>query len=274
MKSQTYYNTKYESEANINDLSNSILLNCVGVVNETEKMNHHAIRHDYYLMYMREGSMELILNGVSQQISEGQIVIISPETDYWYKTKNPTHIHYWFIHFTGSKVIPLLKKVNIPCNTTVTVGIHSEFEYYFKRIFREFSLNDALSKLVCESLFCEVACEFSRCIYNNNHRIKLSGSIIYIAEHYNQNISIANLAKLEGLSEQYYRLLFKQITGQSPNDYIINHRMENAKRLLIETDKDLSSISEEIGYSDVYYFGRIFKNKVGISPGKYRKQFE
>ena len=37
MKSKTYYNTKYESEANINDLSNSILLNCVGVVNETKK---------------------------------------------------------------------------------------------------------------------------------------------------------------------------------------------------------------------------------------------
>ena len=77
---------------------------------------------------------------------------------------------------------------------------------------------------------------------------------------------------MEGLSETHYRTLFKSLFGISPCQYIIDRRVESAMVYLKETEKKLSEIASIVGYDDVYYFGRIFKKKTGISPGHYRRQ--
>ena len=76
---------------------------------------------------------------------------------------------------------------------------------------------------------------------------------------------------MEGLSKSHYRVLFKEATGVSPKEYITQRRIDAACDILEHSEKSIDEVSLASGYSDVYYFGRIFKKKMGISPGRYRK---
>ena len=60
--------------------------------------------------------------------------------------------------------------------------------------------------------------------------------------------------------------------GVTPMNYIISKRMDNARKLLINTDKKIKDISNEVGYKDIYYFTKVFKKEIGVSPSEYRKQ--
>ena len=66
----------------------------------------------------------------------------------------------------------------------------------------------------------------------------------------------------------------KKHTGKSPNEYIIELRLQFAKNLLDNTNMSIKQISERVGYSDQYFFSRIFKKYLGISPQSYRNKNE
>ena len=93
----------------------------------------------------------------------------------------------------------------------------------------------------------------------------------YIDTNYSSAaINIDMLAEYLNLSVPYTSKLFKQTTGQTFKEYLINKRVEEAKRLMSETTYSIKEISELVGAGTYNSFVRMFKNKVGISPGQYR----
>ncbi len=82
---------------------------------------------------------------------------------------------------------------------------------------------------------------------------------------------IRDLAKRCGLCHDHFSRLFKELKGQSPQDYIINCRVEQAKDMLMESSISMTGIAEELGYSSVYFFSRQFKQRTGITPSEFRK---
>lgn len=76
-------------------------------------------------------------------------------------------------------------------------------------------------------------------------------------------------------TESYHalRLRFKQLTGMSPRAFITSMRISLAKDLLIFSDLPIGEISLQSGYPDQFYFSRIFKQQVGLSPREYRHQY-
>jgi transcriptional regulator GlxA family with amidase domain len=65
--------------------------------------------------------------------------------------------------------------------------------------------------------------------------------------------------------------MFKKYTGISPGQYHLQLRLIRAKELLISTDQSIKEISYDLGFQSIYYFSRIFKNKLGVSPSEIRK---
>ncbi|MNU06934.1 HTH-type transcriptional activator Btr [compost metagenome] len=64
--------------------------------------------------------------------------------------------------------------------------------------------------------------------------------------------------------------MFKKYTGISPIDYLIAYRMKEAHRLLTSTCATVKEISEMVGYTDAYYFSRLFKKQFGLAPTQLR----
>lgn len=95
---------------------------------------------------------------------------------------------------------------------------------------------------------------------------------VYMGNHYNEPLSIDHLARLTGLSPNYFGEAFKKAYGQSAMDYVTELRIGHAKRLLRESDLILREIARKVGYSDEFYFSRKFKKAVGVSPSAYSRE--
>ena len=100
---------------------------------------------------------------------------------------------------------------------------------------------------------------------------KIQEVATYIFEHYTENILLEDVADKFDMNKSFLSKRFKTATGFGFKEYIINLRIQNACRLLLETNKSITDIAFECGFNDSNYFGDSFRKIKGISPRKYRK---
>lgn len=93
----------------------------------------------------------------------------------------------------------------------------------------------------------------------------------FFSQHYNTPISIRTYAAQQNVSISWFLRCFRQVTGQTPMQYILSLRMTNAISLMRNTDWNLTQIAAAVGYDDPLYFSRLFRRHKGMSPSAYRK---
>ena len=94
--------------------------------------------------------------------------------------------------------------------------------------------------------------------------------IDYIDNNYTENIDANLLAEICFLSRAQMFRLFKKETGETPIDYRNRLRIKKAQQLILDGECSVSEISEMLGFENIYYFSRIFKKYVGVSPSNYK----
>jgi len=94
----------------------------------------------------------------------------------------------------------------------------------------------------------------------------------YINSHFTRDITLESVAGDIGISPQYLSKIFKETYGTNFIDYITNKRLEYAKILLSNNSINLKDVSSAVGYGDQYYFCKIFKRDIGLTPKQYRMQ--
>ncbi len=108
----------------------------------------------------------------------------------------------------------------------------------------------------------------SRC--DSSAIAKLSPVLDYVTQNISHEITLEEAAKLNGMNREYFCRFFKKSTGITFIDYINFVRISKAQELLISTQENISAISDELGFSSVSYFARVFKNITNITPAYYR----
>ncbi len=104
---------------------------------------------------------------------------------------------------------------------------------------------------------------------------RINAAAEYININYYKNISIDQLCKITGYSPAHLRRLFTKTFGISPQNYIIDKRIEIAKEMLLDIpQKNVDEIADLLGMSSTSYFCKLFKAKTGLSPMLYRKKAE
>lgn len=88
----------------------------------------------------------------------------------------------------------------------------------------------------------------------------------------NCNVTVLELAEKLGVTEVYFRKLFRSVYNKSPSQYIIFQRIERAKSLMEYPFLSIEDCAERSGFSSVQYFGRAFKKVTGVTPARFRKQ--
>ena len=93
----------------------------------------------------------------------------------------------------------------------------------------------------------------------------------YIDDNIQRPISLEEASECAHINKSYLSQLFKQKTGYTFSAYVNFRKLNRARNLLLQTDKNIAEISQECGYRNVSYFSTVFTKTVGISPGNFRK---
>ncbi|MBW7457261.1 helix-turn-helix domain-containing protein [Paenibacillus sepulcri] len=99
-------------------------------------------------------------------------------------------------------------------------------------------------------------------------------AIQYMKEQLESNLSLEELVAHTRISKQHLNHLFKQSTGFAPIDYYLRMKIQRAGQLLDLTDRSIKDIGLSLGFQDPYYFSRLFKKMIGLSPTEYRNKLK
>ena len=253
-----------------------LLVNCAGatVCKWAFQTVNPSGRQDYYFLYLKKGSLHVTVDGESRTVDDGTLILIPPQSAYAYRHDNEQELTYYWVHFTGSSVLDVLKQLQLSqlplllsapqISSAIEYQMAKMFDIYIKKgDFRDSELSHCLDAMLIEAAKNANATRAA-------HR-RLSASIKHINNHYTEEITVPTLAEMESLSVSRYIALFREIMHTSPYQYIIDLRLNAACEMLLNSSLSITSISEILGFQSVFFFSKLFKKHLGVSPMQYRK---
>lgn len=213
-----------------------------------------------------------MLNGEPYPISQGSCFLFYPgdETTATHNPQKPLVLTY--IHFDiaePAQMIPVRYR---------KLDERIDFEYMLVRYVRLF-LEQAFAaeeeaKLILKQLMIHLLREDQRQPVERKVSNQLSEVVQEIANYIRQHPSLAHrvedLASRAGLSPRYFSIKFKELIGVSVQSYIIKMRIERAEHLLVYTGMNVTEVADALGYRDIFFFSRQFKQYTGKSPSEIR----
>ncbi|MEF2964223.1 AraC family transcriptional regulator [Paenibacillus sp. M1] len=103
---------------------------------------------------------------------------------------------------------------------------------------------------------------------NNESYPIVEQAMEYIRRHYMEPLTLKRLATRFGMKEKNFSHIFRKYAGIGPIDYLIRFRMSRAHELLVSGQFPVSEVARSVGYSDAYYFSRLFKKHMGLPPSR------
>lgn len=136
---------------------------------------------------------------------------------------------------------------------------------------RDMKINEKLSQLL--TVLMEYSWNPEKAKQSNTKCLNISNVRAYIDQNYTSKISLESVANQFNVNKSYLLRLFKENTGLTVNNYILQKRILMAKNELRFSNKTMDVIAEECGLETANYFIRIFKKIEGMTPGEYRKRW-
>lgn len=234
---------------------------------------HQGAQQDI-LIFCIEGRGEVIIDGQSITVSANEFCLIKKGTPHSYQAdpKHPWSI-YW-IHFDGSKAEEICQ--HTPLHHTIYLRSSEEqgriamFNDFFqvlesgitteRVLYISMQLWGLMSSFVFSSLYTK----------NLPEQNRIEKAIRFMKDKLHKTLSLEDIASETQCSVSHFSATFKEQTGYAPLNYFILLKMQEACRLLSLSELNIKEIAFHLGYSDPYYFSRLFKKTIGTSPKSYR----
>lgn len=94
----------------------------------------------------------------------------------------------------------------------------------------------------------------------------------FIAKHFHEKLMLEQIARAANISRSEALRCFRTLAGQTPVEYLLNHRLRQAQRLLVSTEKTITEIAQSSGFESVAYFDRVFRRAFGCTPRQMRRK--
>jgi len=102
----------------------------------------------------------------------------------------------------------------------------------------------------------------------------ITQSILHMRSELHGKLTVEEMAARHKLSASYFSTQFRKATGMPPIDYFIHLKIQKACQLLYKDNIKVKEVAEAIGYEDPYYFSRLFKKYMNVSPEQYKAMRE
>lgn len=233
---------------------------------------------EHILIYCVEGAGWCDIAGEHHLINASEALIIPRHTPHVYGAVEATPWSIHWMHFIGTEADFFVHHVpsgeyKLPVDPQCALAV----DQLFKESYDSFVGGFILYRLIyCTQLLRHLlgrlffANSYFSPVQRTSRFRSIEATLAYLNQNIHQDVSLTEMAKHADLSVSHFSYLFKQQTGYSPTDYFIHLKMQRACTMLLLTRKAIREIAYEIGYDDPYYFSRIFKKVIGLSPQHYR----
>lgn len=233
---------------------------------------------DDILFYCLKGKGYYMIDGTKYELHANQYVIVPATCKslcYWADPEHPWTI-YW-VHFTGREIDAFNLSLDVGVGRPVYIPYNEEGVKIWNRIYDILSMGYSSDNMMHASLRLYHMVETFRypqkhtqqAGMDSNDRIA-KNTMYYMEANIEKRLTLEKMAGINNLSPSRFSMLFRMSTGMSPVDYFIHLKMRKACQLLHTTELLIKEVASMIGYDDPYYFSRIFKKSINISPEKYR----
>ena len=228
-------------------------------------------RSDWHILYVESGEMLVTVNGVCENVGEGDFVRYPPGKPQRYEQRGG--VCYW-AHFSGINVREILKDAGLydrvlfrakrVCQSVPRIFDRMIYRYATDLKLRELSLSAELVSLLAE--LGKAADGDAREEVDE----RLYPVIVHMNKHCFEETDLDLYAGMVGVSRGRFMHIFKEAMGVSPYSYVLDLRIGKAVELLLSSDMSVAQIAYETGFSDPLYFSRIFRKRCGASPEMFR----
>jgi AraC family transcriptional regulator, arabinose operon regulatory protein len=273
MRYVSNYRVPDHDDRGVSDKSSFLLVNSVGYYNfemDMEYTHRKLGRRDFYLAYNHAGRMRLKANGILYDVGEGDVFIFSPQQEQYYGQE--TEIENYWVHFTGYGAYEALAGANLLERPVYHISTGREMVDLFEKLLEAVQLKSMGYELLCAGLLLQIMAlvtkntdGFEQARQAGSRRI-IDESLKAIHKSLDMHISVAGLAAMSYLSPNRFSHLFKQQVGASPQEYIIDLRLNKAVELMRHTNLNIRQISQLSGIFDQLYFSRLFRKRFGEPP--------
>jgi AraC family transcriptional regulator of arabinose operon len=232
----------------------------------------------FILIFCANGQGHLTLSKRRHRLLPGQLVLIPPGLPHSYKTDRTLPWNIYWVHFTGEQAAEYGAMLGLSgADPILQIADPDLLIRQFESLYACVSEAFSDSALICGSAhLTQMLCLLNSLRTEKYERSRRSEqrilkSIDYILREYHASHTLDDLARSAGLSIPHYGALFRKQTGVSPVLYLIRVRLRHACMLLDHSSLSLSEIARAVGYEDQFYFSRLFRKNIGLSPREYRK---
>jgi len=238
-----------------------------------------TIRDNFVLHFIVDGKGKFTIDGKTIELGVGDMFILPKGKVTFYQADKKHPWTYLWVGFSGSKAESILSKTQLLeqyfCHSTLKSKVLDQIVKLTQ--FRDQKLDDITELQLIAELYKLLAFlieEFpSKAMSDSSiliqNYIKQAKKIIHT--QYGNPLKISEIAKKLNLNRSYLYKIFKEETGYSLKDYLIQIRMEKSADLLTSTTFHISEIANAIGFPDALTFSKAFKKHFGQSPSNYRK---
>jgi AraC family transcriptional regulator, dual regulator of chb operon len=242
---------------------------------EVVKEHHHQV---HQILYALEGEGKLKLDGKDNAFNHDHIAVIVPQSEHSIVSDSKLTVLVLAFDdaiFDSAVRNGLLDSFFNRSKLLKLSGFSSsELRQLLRKMLFEQSSGNLLSRLAMRIILCEILLVLSRSeqapSLSDANSLRAERIRHYIDTHYFEIFDANNIASMLGMSSRYVNMIFKEHFNITPMRYLTDMRIELAKKMLAETDKDIASICFELGFETVSTFYRIFKDSVEVPPNKYR----
>lgn len=248
---------------------------------------------DSRLFYILDGKGAIVIDGVAHALQQNSVFLFKAGTTYEWQIE---WADYYVLNFDYSQAYSHILQTFHPLysdkfrpkdcfdcgaiedytelNAPIILYKAISLKHFIRNLVSESAFSDLWSKPLRSASLKQILLQILR--INGTDAAKVHDitkqAIAYIQDHYNEPITNEIIARELGYNPTYLGRIFKQNTGTSLHDYVIDLRMAAAADALKNSSLPISEICRLAGMDDIYHFSKLFKQKIGLSPTNYRKQ--
>ena len=232
--------------------------------------------------YVIKGKGQFFVNETYHDIKEDDLIIVNPHVLHTETSKDDTPLEYIVIGVEGLAFFTAQGE-----EQQFDFSIHNYYNYkheilfYLKTLSNEVQSKDELSEILQQNLLEALIINMIRRtsitleVATTSKKEKKECIFIekYIKEHFKEEITLDLLSELTYMNKYYMVHSFKKYKGLSPINYLVECRIEEAKKLLETTNLGSRDIASIVGFSSQSYFSQVFRRMLYCTPQQYRKTF-